>query len=113
MISNLALRSRAFPRSGIGLAVVVSLAAATGSAAAADIQRGGSLYSTHCAVCHGSGGMPVMQGAPNFRRMESLMRPDMNLLAVIRSGKGAMPGYFGVLRDREILDIVAYLRTLS
>jgi cytochrome c2 len=24
-----------------------------------------------------------------------------------------MPGYFGVLRDREILDVIAYLRTLS
>jgi mono/diheme cytochrome c family protein len=24
-----------------------------------------------------------------------------------------MPGYFGILNDREILDVVAYLRTLS
>ena len=31
----------------------------------------------------------------------------------IRTGKGAMPGFFGVLREREILDVVAYLRTLS
>jgi cytochrome c6 len=34
-------------------------------------------------------------------------------MTTIRSGKGAMPGYFGVLREREILDVVAYLRTLS
>ena len=54
-----------------------------------------------------------MPGTPNFRRLESLMKPDMQLLTVIRNGKGVMPGYFGVLRDREILDVVAYLRTLS
>jgi cytochrome c6 len=102
---------RAFPRSGTGLAAALLLWA--GAACAADIQRGGSLYSTHCAVCHGSNGIPVMPGAPNFRRLESLMRPDMQLMSSIRSGKGAMPGYFGILREREILDVIAYLRTLS
>ena len=80
---------------------------------AADINRGATLYATHCAACHGTNGTPVMPGAPNFRRLEALMRPDMQLLASIRGGKGAMPGYLGVLRDREILDVVAYLRTLS
>jgi cytochrome c6 len=34
-------------------------------------------------------------------------------MSAIRNGKGTMPGYFGVLRDREILDVIAYLRTLS
>ena len=111
---NLASIVRPFPRSGIvRAAALASIGAALfGSAAAADIQRGSALYSTHCAVCHGSSGTPVMPGAPDFRRIESLMRPDMQLLAVIRNGKGAMPGYFGVLRDREILDVIVYLRTL-
>lgn len=86
---------------------------AAGSAGAADIQRGRTLYTTHCAVCHGQDGTPVLPGAPNFRRMETLMRPDMQLMTAIRTGKGAMPAYFGVLREREILDVIAYLRTLS
>jgi cytochrome c6 len=111
MISNLASMLRAFPRSGIVLGAVLALSAA--SACAADIQRGGTLYSLHCAVCHGNNGTPVMPGAPNFRRMEGLMRPDMQLMISIRSGKNAMPGFFGVLREREILDVIAYLRTLS
>lgn len=110
MIPNLALRLPAFPRAGIVAAVL--LAAAT-CAGAADITRGATLYATHCAACHGGNGTPVLAGAPNFRRMDSLMRPDLQLLAAIRSGKGAMPGYLGVLRDREILDVVAFLRTLS
>lgn len=111
MILNLARRPGAFSRSGTILGTALALLA--GSAAAADVQRGNALYSTHCSVCHGSNGTPVIPGAPNFRRMEGLMRPDMQLMTAIRSGKGAMPGYFGVLRDREILDVVAYLRTLS
>lgn len=111
MISNLAPCSWLFPASGIGIAAALAIGA--GSAGAADIQRGGSLYVSHCAVCHGSNGTPVVPGAPNFRRMEGLMRPDMQLLAAIRNGKGAMPGYFGVLREREMLDVVAFLRTLS
>lgn len=102
---------RRFPRSGIWLAAALVLPG--GAANAADIQRGRTLYATHCAVCHGDNGTPVLPGTPNFRRMETLMRTDMQVMAAIRTGKGAMPGYFGVLRDREILDVVAYLRTLN
>jgi cytochrome c6 len=89
------------------------LAGFAGTAGAADIAKGGTLYATHCANCHGANGRPVMPGTPDFRRMQGLMRPDAQLLNSIRAGKGTMPSYFGVLRDREILDIVAYLRTLS
>lgn len=110
MISNLASLARAFPRSGMLAAALGALALGAG---AADVQRGATVYAAHCALCHGSNGTPVMPGAPNFRRMESLMRPDMQLMTAIRNGKGAMPGYFGVLREREMLDVVAYLRTLN
>ena len=115
MIPNLAPCQAAFPRSGMALAaVLLSVQALTSApAAAADSQRGGTLYAGHCAACHGSSGTPVMPGAPNFRRLESLLRPDAQLLNAIRSGRGAMPAFFGVLRDREILDVIAYLRTLS
>lgn len=96
---------------GIWLACFLVLGA--GVAGAADIQKGRALYFTHCAICHGEAGSPVMPGAPNFRRMESLMRPDLQLMTAIRNGKGAMPGYFGILREREILDVIAHLRTLG
>jgi cytochrome c6 len=84
-----------------------------GSASAADVHRGAALYATHCAACHGANGVPVMPGSPNFRRLETLMRPDLQLVTAIRSGKGAMPAYFGILRERELLDVVAFLRTLN
>ena len=93
--------------------LLAALVLAAGNAGAADIRRGGTLYASHCAVCHGANGTPVMPGAPNFRRLDGLMRPDMQLMIAIRNGKGAMPGYFGVLREREILDVIAFMRTLS
>ena len=111
MIPNLASPRRAFPRTGMALALLLSLAG--GGALAADMQRGSALYATHCAGCHGADGKPTMAGAPNFRRMERLMKPDMQLMTTIRSGKGACPSFFGVLREREILDVIAFLRTLS
>ncbi len=110
MISNPAPGRRGFPRTGMVFALAL---AAAGGAHSADIQKGATLYAIHCKSCHGVGGKPVMPMAPDFRRMERLMQPDMQLATSIRTGKGAMPGFFGVLREREILDVVAYLRTLS
>jgi cytochrome c6 len=90
-----------------------ALALAAAGASAADVRRGETLYRTHCAACHGPTGSPVLPGAPDFTRFDSLLRADMQLLQSIRAGRGAMPGFTGVLKDREILDVIAYLRTLS
>ncbi len=79
---------------------------------AADVIHGAELYKLHCLVCHGGDGRPVMPSAPDFSRNNSLLKPDLVLLAAIRNGKGAMPAYQGLLRDREVLDVVAHLRTL-
>ncbi len=80
---------------------------------AADINKGALIYSVHCANCHGGSGAPVMPGSPNFQRGEKLLQADFALLASIRRGKNAMPAYMGLLRDQEIMDVVAYLRTLQ
>ena len=93
----------------VGLALAAALA--SGNAAASDPLRGAELFRTHCASCHGADGRPVLPGAPDLSRPTALLKPDPALLASIRSGRGAMPAYQGLLRDREILDIVAHLRT--
>lgn len=95
-----------------GLALAAALSLLGGVAAAADLGRGAELYGRHCAGCHGGNGRPVLPGAPDLSRPTALLRPDLALMASIRTGKGAMPGYAGQLRDREILDVVAHLRTL-
>ena len=93
--------------------VALTFSIAPPVAGAADVIRGAELYATHCANCHGVRGRPVMPTAPDFTRLERLMKADPLLLQSIRSGKGAMPGYRGLLRDRDILDIIAHLRTLQ
>jgi len=81
-------------------------------AAAADVANGQRLYSVHCVGCHGATGEGVMPNAPKFSRGDGLMRADPDLLQQIKTGRGAMPGYFGILRDAEMFDLIAYLRTL-
>ena len=91
----------------IGLALCL----AVGHVQAADPNHGAELYRTHCAGCHGPSGRPVLPGAPDFSRPTALLKPDLSLAATIRSGKGGMPAYAGLLRERELLDLVSHLRT--
>ena len=84
----------------------------SGSAQAADVMKGQRIYQMHCASCHGANGLAPLPNAPNFARGERIMQPDPVLLANIRSGRGAMPGFFGILNDRDTLDVIAYLRTM-
>lgn len=89
------------------------LALGSGASYAADVIKGGELYAAHCAACHGASGISVMPSAPNFARNEGLLRPDMFILTAIKNGKNAMPAYQGILSDRDILDVIAHLRTLN
>lgn len=85
---------------------------AVAPARAADVIKGAQVYTRHCAACHGPNGISVMPGAPHLARGERLMQPDLTLLGSLKSGKSAMPAYLGILSDREILDVIAYTRTL-
>ena len=83
-----------------------------GTAHAADPINGAKIYSTHCVNCHGARGVPNMPGLPDFSRAERLLQSDIALLKSIGKGKGMMPSYQGLLPERDILDVIAYLRTL-
>jgi len=91
---------------------LVALAALPGIAAGADIGAGQAVYNMHCVPCHGVRGQSVIPDAPNFARGDRLMQPDMSLMMTIKAGKNGMPSFNGILRDQQILDVVAYLRTL-
>jgi cytochrome c6 len=79
----------------------------------ADTNKGAEVYNMHCVSCHGISGVSVIPGAPNFAQDEGLMSPDGTLFISIQSGKAAMPAYRGVLSDQDILNVIAYLRTLN
>ena len=103
-------------RRSLKLSLLAPLALAlwsSGASHAADMIKGGNLYATHCAACHGVSGVSMMPGAPSFARGEGLLQADLALLVAIKSGKNVMPAFQGVLSDRDILDVIAYLRTLN
>ena len=95
------------------LVAAAAIASLPAGAAAADMINGQRLYGVHCALCHGANGVSALPGAPSFSRGERLMQPDLTLLASIRQGRNAMPGFVGLLRDREILDVISFLRTMQ
>lgn len=83
-----------------------------GAASAANFAQGQQLYQMHCAACHGGRGEGVMPDAPKFRMGERLDQPDIMLMQSVKSGKKTMPPFFGILQDAQILDVLAYVRTL-
>jgi mono/diheme cytochrome c family protein len=93
------------------LAAAATLIAFNGHAA--DIARGAEVYRQHCARCHGVSGLSTWPGAPQLARREGLMQADSSLLQYLRRGRGAKPGYQGLLSDAALLSVIAYSRTLA
>lgn len=91
---------------GIGATLIVP------SSTAANVVNGQQIYGMHCAACHGPRGEGVVPDAPKFRLGERLDQPDMALMQSVKSGKKTMPPFFGILQDSQILDVLAFVRTL-
>ncbi|MDR2877953.1 MAG: cytochrome c [Chromatiales bacterium] len=91
---------------------VAALLCLGGVANAADSNNGRQLYMQHCQNCHGADGKGQLPGTPNFARGEGLLKPDLELVRTIRAGRGMMPSFEGMLKEEELLDVVAFLRTL-
>jgi len=98
-----------FPRICAGVLLAVAF---TPPASAADIVRGAELYQRYCAGCHGQNGISTWPGAPNIARREGMLQPDQALLKKLRAGQGAKPAFQGLMTDAEILNVIAYSRTL-
>lgn len=81
-------------------------------AQAADVAGGEKIYRQYCAQCHGANGIAVLPNAPSFARGDRLMQADPALAMTIRGGRNAMPAFAGLLNERQILDVIAYLRTI-
>jgi mono/diheme cytochrome c family protein len=88
---------------------------------------GKAVYDQHCATCHGlTGGsdgpgaaaLPIKPPPLTDGRLLNPL-PDEFLHTVVRDGAGAvglapqMPAFGRLLTDREIRDVVAYVRTLA
>ncbi len=99
-------------RRALAPTLLMALFLSPGAAHAADPAAGAALYASHCQSCHGADGRGRLAGTPDFRRDDALLQSDPALAAHIRDGRGVMPGFRGLLDGAEILDLIAYLRTL-
>jgi cytochrome c6 len=114
MVDSLSASSRAYGRMAlIALICGVTLLVWAGSAHAANPRKGATVYGQYCADCHGNRGVPNMPGIPDFSRNQRLMQSDLALVKSISIGKGMMPAFQGRLTENDILDVIAYLRTLQ
>lgn len=78
---------------------------------ASDVFNGKEVFMRHCVACHGSSGEGSMPGLPNFKEGKTLFKNDSELMAIIRDGRGIMPSFNGLIKDDDIRDVAAYLRT--
>jgi putative heme-binding domain-containing protein len=77
----------------------------------ADVERGGVLFMTSCASCHGADGdliAGVDLAAGTFRRASN----DQELVAIIRGGVPGTPMPPSAINEADATRIVAYLRSL-
>lgn len=79
---------------------------------AIDFANGKRLYVAHCAGCHGLDGNSVMPQAPSFARGERLQQADFTLVNFIKTGSASHPPFFGLIPEKEMYDVVAYLRNI-
>lgn len=96
----------------ISLATVVFVVAGY-NAQAADVFNGKEVYELHCQTCHGFDGSSVEPGIPDFTRGESLFVPDAELFEKLWDGMAHMPSYRGMMKDSDLRDVIAYIRTLQ
>ena len=86
------------------------IAVCTAPAAAQDAA---ATYKSKCAMCHGPQGKGGKMGTRDFASAEVKAQSDAQLAEIITKGKGKMPPYGGKLKDTEVKDLVAYIRSLA
>ncbi|OGW48224.1 MAG: hypothetical protein A2078_08580 [Nitrospirae bacterium GWC2_57_9] len=84
----------------------------------ASLARGKKLYRAHCAACHGEQGRGDGPAGTNLEPRPTDLshvaghHKDGDLAWKIAAGRGAMPGWKGVLKEDQIWDVVNYLKSL-
>jgi mono/diheme cytochrome c family protein len=92
-----------------GLAAIVEASAAN----AGDAAAGRAIFASICSTCHGMDGVATLEFAPSFSRCERLNQDDATLLVSVRDGIGGrMPPWGAYLTEHQILDALAYARSL-
>ena len=95
----------------VAICIFSSLSCAPFAVTAGNPMVGAGLYSNHCAKCHGGNGRATMAGTPDLLVHSLISKSSQQLLGTIKTGRGIMPAYSGLLTEAQMDDILAYLRT--
>lgn len=85
-------------------------------------KSGQAVYEKHCLRCHGASGDGLGPDATdlivlpaNFQSAKSRAKTDFELLIAIANGVlfSPMHGWRGRLNETEMMDVIAYIRTLA
>jgi cytochrome c6 len=98
--------------SSVGLAILLACGFTLVSTSA-QAQDAAATYKAKCAMCHGADGKGGKMGTRDFASPEVQKETDAQLTEAITKGRGKMPSYEGKLKESEIKDLVAYVRTLG
>jgi cytochrome c6 len=74
------------------------------------LASGQELFGTYCAGCHGQSGEGLGPFPALNNGLHAYKHPDWELIALIKDGKNAMPGFNGKLSDEQIIDIIARVK---
>lgn len=82
------------------------------------VGRGSRIFQRTCASCHGADGRGIMR-VGLVRPPRDLTRAEFHaqftddqLRSVIRTGKGQMPAFGGLVGDEDLSNVIAFIRTL-
>jgi mono/diheme cytochrome c family protein len=83
-----------------------------------DLAKGKVLFVKYCAGCHGpqgkGDGYKLLGPDPaNLTALSTNKKTDADLFATIHEGKPNMPSWKGRFSERDIRNVLAYIRTLS
>lgn len=88
---------------------------------AADLGRGGEIYKLMCRKCHGRSGKGDGPKAKSLKKKPRNYtepgfldeHPDAELKKVVIEGKEPMPSFRKKLKDKDVDDVIAYIKTLA
>lgn len=104
-----------------GLASVIGvqgLAASEVESTRGNADRGKVVYTRHCAGCHGAkgkgDGYRMLGNQPaDLTSRSTKHKSEAELLTTIHEGKPNMPVWKNLLSEQQIVDVLAYVRTLA
>jgi cytochrome c6 len=98
----------------LSLAILLACGVMAVCSASAAAQDAAATYKSKCAMCHGVDGKGGKMGTKDFASPEIKGMTDAQLTEIITKGKPPrMPAYGDKLKESDIKELVAYIRTLG